>query len=71
MGLVLFVSYIQRHQFSGNTPVLPNQPANMANRMAVPKTKTQTHPTHNAVNIMTSKSAYSPGLWDTRTKGPT
>jgi len=53
------VSYIQRRQFSGRTPLLPNQPANTPNRMAVPNTKTHTHPTHSAVNIKPQKSGYA------------
>jgi hypothetical protein len=44
------VSYIQRRKFSGNIPDLPNRPANIPNRMAVPKTKTAKHPIHSAVN---------------------
>jgi hypothetical protein len=63
LELVLFVLYIQRRRFSGNTPVLPNKPANIPRRIAVPKTKTQMHPTHNTVNITTSKSAYTPSQW--------
>jgi hypothetical protein len=66
LGLGAFLPYIQRRQSSGNTPVLPNKPANMPNRMAVPTTKMQTHPIHNAENIMTSTSGYSPGLLEAR-----
>jgi hypothetical protein len=60
--------YIQRRQFSGNTPVLPNKPANIPRRIAVPKTKTQMHPAHNTVNITTSKSAYTPSQWEATTQ---
>jgi hypothetical protein len=65
--LGLFVSYIQRRQFSGKTPLLPNKPANMPNRMAVPTTKMQAYPIHNEGNIITSKSG-SPGVLEARTK---
>jgi hypothetical protein len=50
LGLERLMSYIQRSQFSGNMHDLP-KPANIPNRMAVPKTKTAKHPMHNAVNI--------------------
>ena len=62
LGLERLVSYIQRRQFSGKTPLLPNQPANIPNRMAVPNTKTYTHPIHSAVNIKPQKSGYARNL---------
>jgi len=62
------VSYIQRRQFSGNPPVLPNKPANIPKRIAVPKTRTQMHPTHNTANITPSKSAYTPSQWEATTQ---
>jgi hypothetical protein len=64
LGLERLVSYIQRRQFSGRTPLLPNQPANIPNRMAVPNTKTHTHPIHSAVNIKPQKSGYARNLSD-------
>jgi hypothetical protein len=53
--LGLGLSYIQRRQFSGNTPALPNQLAHKPNRMAFPTTKAAKHPAHSAVNIRTSE----------------
>jgi hypothetical protein len=66
LGLKRLVSYIQRRLFSGNTPALPNQPADIPNRMAVPKTKTQIHPIRSAVNIKASKVSVRPTLLDAR-----
>jgi hypothetical protein len=66
LGLKRLVSYIQRRLFSGNTPALPNQPADIPNGMAVPKTKTQIHPIRSAVNIKASKVSVRPTLLDAR-----
>lgn len=58
LGLERLVSYIQRRQFSGHMRDRPKKPANIPNRIAVPKTKTVKHPIHSAVNIRTSRLGY-------------
>jgi hypothetical protein len=58
LGLERLVSYIQRRQFSGNMHDLPKKPANIPNRMAVPKTKTVKHPMHSAINVRISRLGY-------------